>query len=194
VVSAKAEFNKAAGEANVKAAADKKPPAPAEGKAGYVGTEECSMCHSKEQKFWEATKHAGAWETLEKLGKEFNLDCTYCHVTGFGKPGGSNLAVNEDLRDVQCEICHGPGSIHVDEDGYEKPSTMMMNLKEDLCVECHSKEHSDTFDFKAYLRDVTGKGHAAKFRKKLGDGPTGKELREAGLKKAGAYLGAGCPK
>lgn len=194
IIAAKATYDKAAGEANVKAAAGKKPPAPAQGKASYVGTEECGFCHDDAVKFWETTRHEKAWETLTELGKEFDFDCIACHVTGFGEPGGSNLAFNETLRDVQCETCHGPGSIHVEEDGKDVPKTMVTSPEEALCVTCHSIEHSDTFNFQAYLRDITGPGHGASLRAALGAGDTAHELRKAAKAKASTTLGAGCTK
>lgn len=194
VQAAKVAFDKASGEANVKAAAGVQPEPVPEGKAGYVGVEECSYCHPEAIAFWEKTKHFQAWETIEKVGKQFNFDCIYCHVTGFDEPGGSNLAVNEHLRDVQCETCHGPGSLHVDADGKETPKSLTVRPPESLCKDCHNAEHSDTFDYTAYLRDVTGTDHGEDFRTELGDGPTGHELRAAALKKAGALIGPGCPK
>ena len=191
VVAAKKEYDRAAGKANLAAAAGKKPPPPPEGQAGYVGIEECSMCHGKATEQWKTTVHGRAWDTLVKLGKEHHLDCVYCHVTGFDKPGGSNLAYNESLRDIQCEVCHGPGSKHVEADG---KGHIVKTPQESLCITCHNEEHSDTFQFEAYLRDVTGEGHGAEFRAKLGDGPTGGELRRAALEKAGLEIGEGCPK
>src|SRR5690606_23742945 len=101
---------------------------------------------------------------------------------------------NEHLRDVQCETCHGPGSLHVAADGTDEPRTVTRAPAETLCLGCHNEEHSDTFDYTAYLRDVTGPGHGQAFRERLGDGPTGEELRRAGLEKAGTELGAGCRK
>jgi len=137
--------------------------------------------------------HATAWKTLEDRGQQFDLDCIGCHVTGWDRPGGSNLAHNDKLRDVQCETCHGPGSIHVAKGGLEKPSAVKLAPPQDLCAsQCHTKEHSDTFQLEAYLRDVIGPGHGEEARKKLGDGPTGAQLRKAGLDKAGRSLGAGC--
>jgi hypothetical protein len=44
----------------------------------------------------------------------------------------------------------------------------------------------------AYMRDILGPGHGEAARKKLGDGPTGAQLRKAALDKAGRTLGAGC--
>lgn len=188
-------YDVAAGEANVKAAGNKKPPPAPKGKASYVGTEACSDCHQEAVDFWKTTVHAKAWKTLVDRGQQFDLECTSCHVTGWDKPGGSNLAVNEKLRDVQCEVCHGPGSIHVAKGGEEKPFAVARNPAQDLCAtQCHTKEHSDTFEYKAYMRDIIGPGHGADARGKLGAGPTGHELRSAALDKAGRTLGAGCVK
>ncbi len=188
-------YDLAAGEANVRAAANTPVPKPAKGKASYVGSETCSDCHDEAMEFWKTTRHAGAWETLVERGQQFDYECIGCHVTGWGQPGGSNLAHNENLRDVQCETCHGPGSIHVDKGGEEKPFAVIRNPNKNLCAEqCHTKEHSDTFDYEPYLRDILGKGHGEALRKQLGDGPTGHELRSAALDKAGRTLGAGCTK
>ena len=186
-------YYRAAGEANVKAAAGRAVTPPAKGQAGYVGTEACADCHSDAVDFWKTTRHAQAWKTLEERGQQFDFDCVSCHLTGWDQPGGSNLANNATLRDVQCETCHGPGSIHVAKGGEERPSTVRRMPAEKLCAtQCHTKEHSDTFDLTPYLRDVTGAGHGEDLRKQLGDGPTGHQLRKAALDKAGRTLGAGC--
>ncbi len=186
-------FYRAAGEANVKAAAGDKPKPPAKGKPGYAGGESCSDCHDEAAEFWKKTRHAHAWQTLVDRGQQFDLDCINCHVTGWQEPGGSTLAFNDSLRDVQCEVCHGPSSIHVAKGGDEKPAATVLAPPEDLCAtKCHTHEHSDTFDRTAYLRDILGPGHGEKARKKLGDGPTGAQLRKAALDKAGRELGAGC--
>lgn len=194
IQAAKTAYDKQVGKANVEAAADLEPPEPAEGMPGFVGTGECRYCHAEAVEFWKKTRHHEAWETLVEVNKEFNYDCIGCHVTGWDQPGGSTLAHNDELRDVQCEVCHGPGSIHVDEDGKETPKTLVLAPAETVCIECHNKEHSDTFDYTAYLRDVTGPGHGAEFRERLGDGPTGGELRRAALEKAGLEIGEGCLK
>lgn len=194
LVAQKQALDKAIGEANLAAAAGSEPPAPAPGKAGFSGIEECGMCHSKAVTFWKETRHAQAWQTLDERNKQFDYECIGCHVTGWERPGGATLTHNEALRDVQCEVCHDAGSLHVDADGNDKPRTVVLSPPESLCKGCHSPEHSDTFDYQAYLRDVTGPGHGEEFRKKLGDGPTGRELRKAALEKAGASIGAGCTK
>lgn len=186
-------FDHAAGQANVAAAKNTPVPAVKPGDASYVGMEQCSDCHADAVAFWKKTVHATAWQTLVDRGQEFDYDCIGCHVTGWDKPGGTNLAHNDGLRDVQCETCHGPGSIHVKKGGDERPLAIRRNPPENLCAsQCHTKEHSDTFQYEAYLRDITGPGHGADLRAKLKDGPTGKSLRSAALAKAGTSLGAGC--
>ncbi|NVB37852.1 hypothetical protein G6O69_08400 [Pseudenhygromyxa sp. WMMC2535] len=164
-----------------------KPPEPAPGKPGYVGVEACADCHEEAVALWKTTVHAGAYETLAVANKQYDLSCVGCHVTGFREPGGSEVVENEGLRDVQCEQCHGPGSLHV-----EDPRTDNIQLEppRSLCLGCHTQDHSDTFDFEPYLRDVLGEGHGADARAALGEGPTAHALRQAGLEAAGG----GCEK
>ena len=183
----------ASGEANVKAAAGTPVAAPPKGQATYVGMAACADCHQDAVDYWKGTVHAQAWKTLVDRGQQFDYSCIGCHVTGYEKPGGSNLGHNEPLRDVQCETCHGPGSIHAAQLGEEKPLAIRTAPAPDLCATaCHTKEHSDTFQYDAYLRDIVGKGHGEKRRAALGDGPTGHSLRGAALERAGKTLGAGC--
>jgi len=101
-------------EHNRVAFADKLPVPVAAGEPRYVGIETCSNCHQEERKFWDTTSHAKAYATLSTAHKEFNLDCVGCHVTGYEKAGGSTVTHVEGLRDVQCEVCHGPGSNHAE--------------------------------------------------------------------------------
>ncbi|MBL0214699.1 MAG: hypothetical protein IPQ07_12525 [Myxococcales bacterium] len=185
-------YNRAAGEVNVKAAAGR--PAPdAKGGPSYVGSETCDDCHSDAVAFWKNTRHSHAWKTLVDRGQQFDFDCIGCHVTGWEKPGGSNLANNDKLRDIQCETCHGPASVHVAKGGEERPSSIVRAPAENLCAtQCHTKEHSDTFQHTAYMRDIVGPGHGEDIRKQLGDGDTGAQLRKVALDKAGRQLGAGC--
>jgi hypothetical protein len=194
VVAEKQALDRAVGAANLAAAKDEKPAAPAAGQPGYSGIEECGSCHEKQVAFWRTTRHAHAWATLEEIGKPLDRDCIGCHLTGWQAPGGATLAVNQNLRDVQCEACHGPSSLHVDSDG-GKRKTIARQPAADLCASrCHTPEHSDTFQLEAYLRDVTGAGHGEKLRAKLGDGPTGHALRGAALEAAGRDVGAHCPR
>jgi hypothetical protein len=162
------------------------PPPPEPGRAFYVGDAKCGPCHKAALAFWKGTVHANAWETLVEVGKQNDYKCTSCHVTGYGQVGGSSLGHTKGLQDVQCEVCHGPGSIHVAEKGLEEPSSVHTETPASTCKNCHTEQHSDTFQYQAYLRDILGKGHGPSARAKLGEGPTGHALRSAALARAKA--------
>lgn len=167
--------------------AGKRAPEPPKGTPAFAGISECETCHEEAVQFWRTTVHAGAYQTLVDTNQQFDLACVGCHVTGFREPGGSEVVENAGLRDVQCEVCHGPGTFHVEEPEARKGGAQHIRLDspEEVCGKCHTPEHSDTFDYVAYMRDVLGPGHGPEARKALGDGPTGAELRAAGLAKAG---------
>ncbi len=175
------------GQANLAAAKGQAAPPAEAGQPSYVGDRECARCHKSQVDFWKHTVHAQAWKTLVDVDKQYNYDCIGCHVTGWQKPGGVNLATVEarNLTNVQCETCHGPGSKHVDESGMESPHTMTRRPADRFCADnCHTREHSDTFTLVPYLRDILGKGHGAAARAKLGAGPTGHEIRQKALEAA----------
>lgn len=137
---------------------DRVPPPPEKGQAGYIGIDACTDCHDDERKVWDKTAHAHAYATLEEDFKEFNLDCVSCHVTGYGKPGGSTVTHVEKLKDVQCEECHGPGSLHAKDPG--KKGLIVLSPKPESCVsQCHHPPHVEGFDAVAKMKLVLGPGH-----------------------------------
>ena len=154
-----------------------------------VGQAACARCHQAALNFWQKTVHAQAWKTLTDIDKQYSYDCIGCHTTGFDRPGGCNLATAEkrQLTNVQCEVCHGAGSLHVAESGEEEPPSLVRKPVANFCTDnCHTKDHSDSFERSAYLRDILGLGHGEKARAGLGSGPTGRELRQQALAKAAA--------
>lgn len=151
-------FYKRVNDHNRKAFADRKPKPVAEGQAGYAGVDACTDCHDEERKVWDATKHAQAYTTLEKDFKEMNLDCVGCHVTGYDRPGGSTVTFNEKLRGVQCEVCHGPGSLHIKDP--ENKDLIITKPSPETCVsECHHPPHVEGFDAATKMKLILGKGH-----------------------------------
>jgi hypothetical protein len=151
-------YYKRVNEHNKVAFADRRPPAPAEGEASYLGVEACSGCHAEERAVWDKTAHAHAYATLEKQFVEFNLDCVGCHVTGYEKPGGSTVAAVEKLRNVQCETCHGPGSLHAADPS--KKGLVVTRPDPKSCVSaCHHPPHVEGFDATAKMVQVLGPGH-----------------------------------
>ncbi len=178
-------------EQNMQRFAGVTPPPPPAGEATYVGMEECEACHEEAVTFWKTTRHAQAYKTLVDDNKHYDLSCVGCHVTAFRRPGGSEVVENEHLQAIQCEQCHGPGSLHAqDPTLLGKAHGIRRQAPVEVCLECHTPEHSDTFQYEAYLRDVLGAGHGEQSRIAVGPGPTGRELRAAGVEKAGGA----CPK
>jgi hypothetical protein len=161
------------------------PPPPAEpGRATFAGVVTCGGCHARAVEVWKKTVHAAAWKTLVDAGKQADYKCVGCHLTGYGQVGGSALGFTKGLQAVQCENCHGPASLHVAAKGLEEPSALRRAVPETTCLGCHNEQHSDTFEYQAYLRDILGPGHGAEARRKLGDGPTAHALRATAQAKA----------
>jgi hypothetical protein len=104
------EYYRRVNEHNREAFKDVLPPPVSPGESGYVGVDACTSCHEEERAFWNGTRHARAYPTLANQNKQFNLECVGCHVTGYEAPGGSTVAHVSKLENVQCEVCHGPGS------------------------------------------------------------------------------------
>jgi len=128
----------------------------APGQATYVGTDACFECHADAKDFYAKTPHSHAWETLVDAGKTFDTECVSCHVTGYGKAGGSLVGHTKDREDVQCEACHGPGSKHA-EDG--DVATIVGKPIEDTCIGCHNSHHSPKFAFATYREQLVVPGH-----------------------------------
>lgn len=134
-------------------------PAAAPGEASYVGGAACAACHPAAAEFYKGTKHAHAYETLEKANKQYDLGCISCHVTGWEKPGGAcSVADVEGRKDVTCESCHGPGSLHVKAPTANK---LPRSVPESTCRGCHTPENSTAFDYSRYLPRILGPGHGA---------------------------------
>ena len=131
-------------------------PEPKPGQAVYVGVAECLSCHPETETYWEKDFHAHAWETLVEQKKTFDAECVSCHVTGYGKAGGSLLGQTKDREDVQCEACHGPGSIHAESEDIED---IVAKPGKDLCVTCHNAHHSPQFDFAKWRKQIIVPGH-----------------------------------
>jgi hypothetical protein len=150
-------YYKRVNEHNKTAYADRKPKEPAAGEAKYIGVNACTDCHEEARAVWDKTPHAGAYATLQKDFKEYNLDCVSCHVTGYDRPGGSTVTHNEKLQNVQCENCHGPGSLHAKDP--TKKGLVIAKPEPAVCVGCHHPPHVEGFDPGQKMKLVLGPGH-----------------------------------
>jgi hypothetical protein len=137
--------------------ADRLPPPAAPGQPSYVGIEVCTACHDSARTVWDKTRHAHAYATLADQDKQFNLDCVSCHVTGYEAPGGSTVTHVDLLKDVECEVCHGPGSLHSKTPKKYKP--VVSKPSPDSCLSCHHPPHVEGFDAKAKMEEILGPGH-----------------------------------
>lgn len=124
-----------------------------QGTEKYVGAEMCARCHIDEFAKWSETAHANAYQTLVDAEKETADNCLGCHVVGYGKPSGYEIEWLTDssnnqyfgsdsieLRNVQCESCHGMGTFH--------GTNMMVKVPdEETCRTCHTGEFDKDFNY-----------------------------------------------
>ena len=138
---------------------------PAE-KPTYVGAKKCKKCHSGASNMmvyekWERETHARAFETLKARGEEKNPQCLGCHVTGFNDGGYQLNASNANqFEGVQCEACHGKGSLYMQLSHMKDPSAAILNGLlipiEVVCTRCHNRM-SPTFkgfDYQEAIKQI----------------------------------------
>ena len=108
----------------------------------YVGSENCHSCHGYEHDKWATKAHAHAYEKLVRVGSQYDPECVGCHVVGFGYESGFiTEASAKDLRNVGCEVCHGPGSDHAKAVTTGRLDTGMAQ-PQSKCIDCHTPDHS----------------------------------------------------
>ena len=116
----------------------------------YVGVKKC-LCHRIQYKSWQETTHATGFDKLtdEEKGKK---ECLECHVTG-----GS-----AEMPGVQCESCHGPGSLYksmkVMKDRELAIKNGLVISSKEVCLKCHDKENSAFCCNKKHENTPTFKG------------------------------------
>ncbi|MBO0698636.1 MAG: hypothetical protein J2P46_09595 [Zavarzinella sp.] len=90
--------------------------------SAYVGDAQCQNCHQAETAVWSKSKHAQAYNALALIasrptGRQFDGECIICHTVGYEyQTGYLNEKKTPHLKNVQCEACHGPASLHVTEE------------------------------------------------------------------------------
>ena len=94
--------------------------------------------------------------------RQYDGECVVCHTVGFGyKTGFANEKDTPKLKDVGCESCHGPGSLHAKNpenqvwrdrmnlpwlDRAKKSNVQAKNLAiEKFCVTCHDIDNDVTW-------------------------------------------------
>jgi hypothetical protein len=120
----------------------------------YVGSITCKNCHEKEFKsFINYAKKSKSFESIERVKKGLTEEeirgCYFCHTTGYGKPGGFVSVENTpELKNAGCEVCHGPGGLHVKTKD-PRYITRKMTMKD--CESCHISERVRAFRYKPLI-------------------------------------------
>ena len=112
----------------------------------YLGYKACIDCHTDIAEKWKTTKHGNAFENLKTQGteKQENPGCFRCHVVAYDEDGGYiDMELTPELKDVQCEACHGPGRKHT-----ETLSTDdIYKASEEVCRKCHTEGQDKDFNY-----------------------------------------------
>jgi hypothetical protein len=139
------------------------------GEATFVGSEKCKSCHRHAHRIWEKTPHAHAYDTLVKATRpgyrQFDPECIVCHTVGFGYISGFETAEKTPLlKDVGCESCHGPCSVHVanknDVEWHKRinpwkyiPNKQQREFAIDqFCQKCHDEDNDVTWTNRGFQR------------------------------------------
>jgi hypothetical protein len=130
----------------------------------YVGAARCKVCHLEVYNSWEKTSHAKAFVAL-KEDEAKSPACLRCHVTGYADSTYGIRSTTIDLKGVQCEACHGPGTL------YAKSSVMrdiktahqlgLVLIDSLRCARCHNQE-SPTFKGFSYRAGLSSGTHLRK--------------------------------
>jgi hypothetical protein len=120
----------------------------------YVGSAACKDCHEEEySNFTKYAKKAHSYQSILRVKKGLTEEklkgCYLCHTTGYGEPGGF---ISEEktphLKDAGCEVCHGPGGLHVES---QDPKDIKRKMSPKDCERCHSSERVKAFKFKPLI-------------------------------------------
>ena len=116
----------------------------------FAGWQVCAQCHAPQTAFWEKTSHSSAYQTLVEQEQQFNLDCLPCHVTAeyettrISDNDSILLSLPSVLKQVGCEICHGPGKSHA---ASQNPSQIIRRPAASICLRCHTPERDEEFNY-----------------------------------------------
>ncbi len=116
----------------------------------FAGSKNCKSCHGKTYQQYSTTKHAHAYQTLEKEGHGADPDCVGCHVVGLNSTKGFFYQKTQALAQVGCESCHGPGRAHA----RNPMSVRLPKVTDQNCITCHTPSNSPGFVFKTYWEKI----------------------------------------
>jgi hypothetical protein len=121
----------------------------------YLGMETCGRCHQETADNFLLSPHCRTFKRLTDGEQERNPSCLPCHTTGYLRFSGYEPGAEEsgglNLRGVQCEACHGPGTTHSRDGEYRRRAR-------ESCRDCHDARRSPHFSFQTFWEKV---GHRA---------------------------------
>ena len=129
-----------------------------------IGAKRCGACHEREYEDWKASPHAQALARLS-APKQRDPVCRSCHTT-------SPTSDDPELLGVQCESCHGLGSLYapkyVMKDEKLRKLLGLEKVTASTCQGCHDGDTPSTrpFDFTTWVKLVNHGAPAAE-----GEGP-----------------------
>jgi len=104
----------------------------------------CGNCHPAAYKKWKASRHAHAFETLQKVKRTIDPNCVACHTSGFGEEKGFyTFEKTPKLAGVNCQDCHRFGTDEHLKEGFKFPK-----ITTDTCETCHTPVTDLMFEFK----------------------------------------------
>ena len=121
----------------------------------YVGSAACKDCHEEQyENFTKFAKKSHSDRSVKVMASDLTeaelAECYGCHATGYGKPGGFvSYEKTPHLADAGCEVCHGPGSGHVESGG--DTTLIKGKLTRTDCETCHNEDRVKSFNFKPLL-------------------------------------------
>jgi predicted CXXCH cytochrome family protein len=145
----------------------------------YRGVSACQPCHSgvfpigNQFTPWQGTAHATAYDSVSAFAQN-TARCLECHTTGWDTlavnqgadefvtitppySGSNNVTIADQTgfnarKNVQCESCHGPASLHAA--NFTAVDPPMDPRQAGTCGECHQGEHTP------YLEDWSESAHS----------------------------------
>jgi len=120
----------------------------------YAGSLTCQPCHETEyENFQKYAKKARSFSSVMIMKKGLTpselLGCYACHTTGYGETGGfKSEQETPHLKNAGCEVCHGPGSLHVQT---QDPEHINGSLTIQDCEKCHIHEKVKAFRYKPQI-------------------------------------------
>jgi hypothetical protein len=112
----------------------------------YDTAEACEKCHKPQYDAWAKTRHARAFESIRKTGRQDDPECILCHTMGYGRKGGfTSMKDTPAFGRVTCQACHIVAADHGEKK--VKAPDPRIYIHSRLCMSCHGPVQSPDFDY-----------------------------------------------